>query len=281
MTAFSVLGGIEMRVGGKVFRPGGAMQQTLLAVLLVHGGTVVTADTLMGELWGPTPPKKVENALQAQISRIRRSLAALEPQRTDSRVATSTSGYLLELDRDELDAQVFLDTVDGIRGKVEQGLSRDVRADADALRAALGQWRGPVFGGLSGGPICQTAAARLVELKHAANALLYELELRAGRHEWVLPELIELYARNPSHERLCILLMRAFYRSGRQLDALNVYRQCRRSLVETLGIEPSPLLAWYERAILTHDPALLADDPAGRFGSFGPALSPAMALAGA
>ena len=73
----------------------------------------------------------------------------------------------------------------------------------------------------------------------------------------------------PLRERLRAQLMLALYRSGRQADALAAYRDARRSLVETLGIEPALALRQLERAILDQDPALdlvtaepLADDAA-------------------
>jgi DNA-binding SARP family transcriptional activator len=236
------------------------MQQTLLATLLVSGGDLVTVDSLIAELWGTTPPAKVENALQAQVSRIRRTLAALEPEQESSRVVTSTSGYMFTVDRWELDASIFLDTVDAVHTRMNNGVDEYPEKAIAELRAGLSRWRGPVFGGLTGGSICQTAAARYVEARNSGLTLLYDLELRMGGHERILPELAELYSRNPSHEQFCMLLMRALYRSGRQLDALSVYRQCRRNLIEYQGVEPSPALSQYEQAILTHDPKLLQDE---------------------
>jgi hypothetical protein len=50
--------------------------------------------------------------------------------------------------------------------------------------------------------------------------------------------------------------MRALYGSGRQAEALEVYRETRRLLVDELGIEPSQALQELEQAILTQDPAL-------------------------
>ncbi|GII76197.1 hypothetical protein Sru01_11790 [Sphaerisporangium rufum] len=235
------------------------MQQTLLATLLVSGGTLVTVDSLMEELWGTTPPAKVENALQAQVSRLRRSLCRLEPGR-ESRLTTSVSGYVLAVDRGELDAWRFLNAVGTIRARVESGLRRDLRTEIAELREALALWRGPVYGGLVGGPLCQTAAGKYREARNAALALLYQLELDDGGHAKVLPELTELFAQNPLQEQFCKLLMISLYRSGRQIDALNVYRRFHRRLTDNLGIEPSPALRRYEQAILNHDPIMMYGD---------------------
>src|SRR5947209_7825365 len=118
---FSILGSIEIRQNSHVVRLSGTMQQTLLAALLVSGGTLLTVDVLMEELWGTTPPSKAGNALHAQVSRLRRSLSKLEPNRSESRLCTSASGYSLSIERPDLDAWVFVDKVDLIRSRVESG----------------------------------------------------------------------------------------------------------------------------------------------------------------
>ena len=50
--------------------------------------------------------------------------------------------------------------------------------------------------------------------------------------------------------------MIALYRCGRQTEALAVYHSARKTLVEELGIEPSPDLKRVERAILQQDISL-------------------------
>jgi hypothetical protein len=50
--------------------------------------------------------------------------------------------------------------------------------------------------------------------------------------------------------------MLALYRSGRQAEALDAYRQTRRLLVGELGIEPGPALQELEKAILRQSPEL-------------------------
>lgn len=257
MVYFSVLGPMEVRHGDCVVRLGGAMQQTLLASLLVARGGLVTLDVLTEELWGTTPPAKADNALQAQISRLRRTLAKLQPDRQDCRLTTTVSGYRLEVHPHELDAWRFTDTVEAIRARTDGADADKLAAEIGELRTALTLWRGPVFGGLTGGPLCQTAAARYEEARTAALELLYSCELSAGGHTKVISELTELVAQRPMDEQFCGLLMVALYRAGRQIDALAVYRNFRRRIADELGVDPSPFLRRYERAILAHDPLLL------------------------
>lgn len=252
MPVFFVLGSMEIRAGNRVLRPRGTMIQTLFASFLAESDQFILADALAEELWGGAPPAKSGNALQAQVSRLRRLLAQAEPDRDDPRLTGNVSGYRLSVHWTELDASMFQHKVDIIRGQ-----PTDPRRDVADLRGALTLWRGPVFGGLAGGQICQTAAAKYEESRMAALELLYELELMANGHARIIPELTELVRKYPLCEQFCSLLMVALYRSGRQVDALAAYRSFKRHLDEDLGIEPSPALCRYEQAILTHDPLLM------------------------
>jgi hypothetical protein len=69
-------------------------------------------------------------------------------------------------------------------------------------------------------------------------------------------ELTELIEEFPLRERLRGQLMLALYRCGRRADALRVYRDARRVLIDELGMEPDNRLQQLERAILTSDPVL-------------------------
>ena len=66
---------------------------------------------------------------------------------------------------------------------------------------------------------------------------------RSGRHDALVAELEALISKHPLRERLRGQLMLALYRSGRQAEALRVYADTRRRLVEELGIEPSQAAA--------------------------------------
>ena len=51
--------------------------------------------------------------------------------------------------------------------------------------------------------------------------------------------------------------MLALYRSGRHAEALRTYQQLRTTLVDELGLDPSPSLQRLQERILLHDPSLL------------------------
>ena len=97
---------------------------------------------------------------------------------------------------------------------------------------------------------------RLEELHLAATELALEDDLDAGRHGEAIGRLRALVDEHPLRERLRALLMLALYRAGRQAEALDVFRDARYTLVETLGLEPGPELRRLQEAILRQDPAL-------------------------
>lgn len=253
MLYFAALGAMEIRNEVRSITISGVLQQTLLATFLASYEKLLTADDLVEELWGTTPPARTENALHAQISRLRRTIAQMEPERDGSRIIRTASGYRLSLDGAEFDGALLHDAVNSIRAR-DGKKSRD---DARDLRAVLDLQRGPAFGGIVGGPICQNAVVRYREYRTAAQVLLYKIEMSLGENSRIVPELSALVEEAPFQESFCGLLMVALYRSGRQADALAVARQLRSRLIDEMGIEPEPTLGLLEKAILNHDQDLL------------------------
>jgi DNA-binding SARP family transcriptional activator len=250
--SFRILGPLEIITEPRVLHPKGSLQSALLTTLLASARQLVPTDALIVELWGEQHPARVENALQAHISRLRRRLSALEPDGGESKLVTHASGYQLMVRDEELDASCFINGLEDIRGRAHS----DPAAAARRLRCLLSLWRGSAFGSMPLGPLRQAASARYEESRVAALELLFEQELRDGNHAKIIPELRELLARYKFQERFRQQLMVALYRCGRQADALNVYRELWHRLSEELGLEPSPTMRQYERAILDHDPSL-------------------------
>ncbi|MFE2277673.1 BTAD domain-containing putative transcriptional regulator [Streptomyces sp. NPDC059454] len=232
----------------------GGVQRVFFQVLLASEGRMVSTEALVDELWGESPPGGVVNALHAQVSRLRKRLGVLEPWRETSRLTKNANGYQLVMAEEELDAALFVRSVRTAQTMVYS----DPAAASETLRAALLMWQGPVFGGGSGGILCQAAARRYEEYRIGALEAYFESRLALGNHVEILGELSETHAENPLRERFCEQLMIALYRAGRQAEALQTYRWMRSRLTRELGIEPSPVLRRTEQAILRHDAQALA-----------------------
>ncbi|MBB6554730.1 AfsR/SARP family transcriptional regulator [Nonomuraea rubra] len=222
---------------------GGPRVRALLTLLALHAGRVVGAEQLVDGMYGHRPPEGVANALQSQVSRLRRALGR-------DLVEFHPAGYRLVADPGDVDARRFeLLTSEG-----RQALAGGDPARAAALlREGLELWRGAP---LADAPHAEAAAAALEELRLAATEDRAQAELDLGRHRELVAELSQLTAAHPLRERLRAQLMRALYGSGRQAEALTVYEETRKLLDEELGIEPGAELAAAHLAVLRADPAL-------------------------
>jgi DNA-binding SARP family transcriptional activator len=236
-----LLGPLEVLVDGRVIELRRKKQRALLALLALRSGEVVSTDRLVDALWGETPPKTAVGSLQNLVSELRKLIGA-------DVLATRPPGYVLAIDRELVDAHRF---------------ERQVR-QREALREALALWRGPALADLSFEPFAQAEIARLEELRTVAQEELFNAELELGNHAQLVAELEAFVAEHPLRERPRGQLMLALYRSGRQADALEAYRNARDALVEELGINPSPELQALEQAILRHDPAVELERAAPR-----------------
>jgi DNA-binding SARP family transcriptional activator len=241
---FRILGPLEVEDEGTLLRLGGAKQRGLLALLLLHPNEVVSRGRLIDELWGDSPPETATTALQVHVSQLRKVLGR-------DVIVTRPPGYLIQVGQNEIDLERFETLVDEARGA-------DAAVAAGRLRDALRLWRGAPLGELDSA--ARNERARLEELRLSVLELRIDADLELGRHAELVPELEGLVREHPLRERLRGQLMLALYRSGRQADALEVYRSGRRLLDEELGLEPDDALQRLEKAILTHDPSLEAVD---------------------
>jgi DNA-binding SARP family transcriptional activator len=248
MTDFRLLGPLEVRVDGRPLDLPRGKPRALLARMLLDAGRVVAVETLVESIW-ERPPPSAHKVLQAYVSQLRKALGA-------PRIETRPPGYLLRASRDEHDLGRFERLAEAARA------TGDPARRAQLLGDALALWRGPGLVEFRLEPFARAAVRRLAELRLGALEARIEAELELGRHERLVAELEALVAQEPLREQLRRQLMVALYRSGRQAEALECYREGRRILVEELGLEPSTELQEVERAILRHDPVL--DEPRRR-----------------
>lgn len=248
-----LLGPLEVEVGGKLVSFEGVKQRRLFALLALRAPEAVSADELVVALWGEQHPAGVVQALQKQISRLRRRLDGVGLP-----VRYRPAGYVLDIDPGVIDTRRF----EELLGRARVALGRDDPRGAVAeLEAALRLWRGDALADYRFDEFAQREIARLEELRVEAVEERLTAELAAGRDADLVGELQALVAEHPLRERLRGQLMVALYRAGRQAEALEVMRAGRQLLVDELGIEPGPELRELERMILAHDVALTAERP--------------------
>jgi YVTN family beta-propeller protein len=245
---YRILGPIEVVDDGRQVPLGGARQRALLAVLLLNANEVVSTDRLIDELWGANPPGSGAKALQVAVSQLRKTLQSTRSG--NGVLVTRPPGYVLRVTEGELDSDRFARLV------AEAAAETDPAARAATLRAALALWHGPPLDDLAYENFAAPAIARLEEARLAALEDRIDADLDSGGGAALVGELEELVARNPLRERLRGQLMVALYRSGRQADALAVFRDARETLVEELGVEPGRELQELQRRILEQDAAL-------------------------
>jgi DNA-binding SARP family transcriptional activator len=248
---FRILGPLEVCDGERALSLGGPKQRTVLALLVLGVGEVLSTDRLIDEIWGERPPVKAAKALQMYVSRLRKQLPP-------GILLTEGRGYRLALSGEEIDARRFERLFEEGRSARTQG---DAERAAGLLQQALELWRGPALADFAYESFAQGEIARLGELRVAAVEERIEADLARGRHSELVGEIEALVAAHPLRERLRGQLMLALYRAERQAEALQAYQDARRALVEELGIEPSPALRELEGRVLGQDPALAYAPP--------------------
>ncbi|MEU7621359.1 BTAD domain-containing putative transcriptional regulator [Streptomyces hygroscopicus] len=231
--------------GERLLGPTAAQQRSVLAMLLMASGRVVSVDRLVMAVWGEDPPGSARNAVQVQISKLRRILSALP----GAELTTSAKGYALTVARDQVDLHRFRDLVRAAREVPKDAEGAEDRA-GELLRAALQLWRGPALADVAGGWLSDTLGAGLEEERRTAVEECAAIDMRSGRHHEAAAELSLLVAEHPLRERTVALLMEALRCCGRRTDALALFRSTRRRYVEELGIEPGDELQRLHRQAL-------------------------------
>jgi DNA-binding SARP family transcriptional activator/tetratricopeptide (TPR) repeat protein len=245
-----LLGPVDVMVDGGPRPVPGSRRKAVLATLALHGGEVVSTGQLVDVVWGNAASPKAVSTLQSHVSFLRSVLGS------KAAIVARPPGYLLDLGDGGTDVWLA------------ERLLREGRQAADPvqgvrdLRAALALWRGRPLADVAGSAWLEEQAERLDLLRLQVRRALSQARLAAGEHEQLVPDLEQMAADCPLDEQVHAELMLALYRSGRQADALAVYRRLRHVLDEQVGISPSQMLRDLETAILRQDRALDAPAPA-------------------
>jgi SARP family transcriptional regulator, regulator of embCAB operon len=240
MPRFNILGGLEIVQNGRSITPSPPKVRRVLALLVVRANQVVHPDSLIAELWGQTPPKSAITTLQTYIYHLRRTFAeeGLDVS-GEELLVTRHPGYMLQIHRNGLDAEVFERLVDDGHDYLERG---QPALAAAVLREALALWTGPVLANVTFGSALEAHAVRLEERRMHALQLRIQADLEIGRHGEIIGELRSLASAYPLNEWFASRLITALAHAGRRRDALSAYQEVRTELRNELGLDPSPAL---------------------------------------
>ena len=219
--------------------------RVVLWALAISRPQAATPDRIAEALWPGAQPATRDKVIQGSISLLRKTYGA-------EAILTLDGSYRLTntvvTDCDHFERQVA-------RARQLLTVGQADRA-AFVLADALESWTGPPYQELAHWPPAVAEQGRLAELTLQAEELYVDALLAVGRADDALPEARLLATAEPLRESRWLAWAKAAYRAGNQADALQVLRECRETLSDELGIDPSDELGALEIAILRQDPAL-------------------------
>lgn len=235
-----VLGPLNVRINDVSIVPRAGKPRQLLTLLALRAGRIVPVSTLMDEIWGDRIPRSAPTTLQTYVMRLRRLIGdALPPDSPLSPkdvLTTHFGSYQLNAPAVTCDVNTFKDMSTAAGDALARG---DDAAASWTLGEALDLWRGAALADVPAGRVLETEVLGLNEQQTRARELRIEIDLRLGRHNEILGELLMLTAQRPLDEILCGHLMMALHGAGHTWRALEAFQRLRTALVDELGVEPS------------------------------------------
>ena len=242
--AFRTLGGFEIRRGSYVVdgsRWERKVAERVVRFLLVRGGALAPEDELLEAFWPDKPPASARRGLQTAISSAR---SVIDLPWEQSRLTVQDRSYALTFaEGDKLDARAF-------EAAAGRALSADGPERMAALEAATSLWNGEPLPEERYSDWAASWRERLISLHADVLGALAEAHTRAGDHPAAARAARTLVDLDPLNEHAQRLLMGAYAAAGRRGAALRQFLECRRALVEELGLEPEAETLALQRRIL-------------------------------
>lgn len=207
----------------------------LLALLLLNANIAVHRDRLIDQLWNGRPPDSARRNLTTYIARLRRLLPPHDLEL--SPVRTSGNAYLLATPPHSTDAQLFDALAAAGRSARRNG---ELNSAAVHFDKALRLWRGDALFDLRGTDGLSAWAEQLDENRRSLTEDLFDVQLALDQHHQIVENLGQWTMRYPLRERPHRQLMLALHRSGRSDDASITYQRLRRTLIDEMGVDPTP-----------------------------------------
>ena len=210
--------------------------RTILKILLLHRGHVVTVDQLHEVLWPAEAPDVTRPRLHVRLSQIRRML---DPQRPRAHIqSVDGGGYRFVTGPDWwIDVDAFEALAESGRQAHDAG---DLAGAVVAYEGARRLYRGDL---LEEDRYADWALAQRERLSERYLTLLTEMAeayAQQGRYRRAISFCRRVLARDPLREAVFVHLIRTYAHAGERSQALRTYERCRYLLAEEMGVEPMP-----------------------------------------
>ena len=160
-----ILGPLEVSVDGASAVPTANKPCKVLAMLALNVGHVVTAPTLIEEIWDQHPPRTCLSTLQTYVLKVRKkfhdAVVATGGDPAADIVLTRRNGYLLDADPEDVDVTQYTRLSKAGRQAANAG---DHQGASRLLGSALTRWTGSALADVLMGPHLSIEAAQLEEL---------------------------------------------------------------------------------------------------------------------
>ena len=227
----------------------GAHSRSLIAALAIGGSSVHSAETLIEDIWGDSPPQNPRGALQTLVSRVR-AIAGADLVRSDP------AGYSLGVPPDAVDIERARRLVDAASRADEGDPARLTLADE-----ALSLWRGEAGDDLAGTELASIVADAANAVRGRAEELRARSLVTVGRTGEAIAILTALCEARPYDEALHADLMSALAADGRPQEALAVFAELRARLRDDLGASPGAAVTDVNTRLVRGDPEAIAAEP--------------------
>ncbi len=213
----------------------GRQGRLVLAYLLCSPSRVVSRDELAELLWSDELPGSWTASLSAVVSKLRRLVddLGLDAART---IVSTPGGYRLDLPGhvtvDWIDARRAL--ADAEEALIDQDLRRAIDEATTAARIVRSGFLPETCRWVDG----ETHKVHDVQVR--AQLVLAEAQLDAGSPARAVEAARHALELDPTRESGFRLLMRALEATGERGEALRTWERCRATLVDELGVDPSP-----------------------------------------
>jgi DNA-binding SARP family transcriptional activator len=234
-----ILGTVTAWRDGVSLAVGPARRRAVLGLLAASFRQTVQRAQISNSLWGEAPPPHAVTMIQSHISALRRTPdPGHVPQARSGLIASSGSGYRLDLGDGQLDLHRFQQLAYAARAAAAQG---DLAVSCQAWDHALALWRGDPLSDTDL-PATHPVVRDLARMRDRAIVEYAETAARVRSYDGPLLHLQQMVEREPFHERALACLLIALAGTGQHAAALLAFDQARRRLRHELGLLPGPAL---------------------------------------